>query len=310
MKRLFSFLLIPLIFCGCAKKNETRRFFALDTQITVTAPKDACEKTYELCRKYEKIFSRTDPESELYLINSGAKKTAGEDIRALLSLCEKMYNITGGAFDCTLGALSDLWNIKERTVPPTKEEIASALNKTGFDKISLSPLSLGGTQLDFGACAKGYIADKAADALYKSGVKKAILDLGGNVYVLGTARVGVRDPQSPDKLFCRFTLKDKSAVTSGSYQRFFEYGGVRYHHILDPKTGECAQSGGSVSSVTVISPSSAAADCLSTAIFVTGEKGLELCRAFPDTDALIITNKRTVLTTDGFKKKYSLEILD
>ncbi len=307
MKKLAFFLILPLVLCGCSKKSETRRFFALDTQISITAEKSLCDRAADMCKKYEKIFSRTDPGSELYRINYLGETNLSADIKAVLKFSSEIYTLSSGAFDCSVGALSDLWNVKERTVPPTEGEICAARARCGFDKVSLSPFSAGGTVLDFGACAKGYIADCIAAQFRASGAKKAVIDLGGNVYSIGRCTVGIRNPKAPDELFGRFTLTDKSAVTSGAYQRFFEYDNVRYHHILDPTTGHCANSG--LCSVTVISPSSLTADCLSTAIFVMGESGISLCEAFSDTDALLITDDGRTVTTDGFYEKYAFEAL-
>lgn len=308
VKRLAFFLILPLVLCGCSKKIGTRRFFALDTQISITAEKALCDSAADMCKKYEKIFSRTDPDSELYRINNFGETNLSADIKAVLEFSSEMYALSSGAFDCSIGALSDLWNVKERTVPPTEGEIQAARARCGFDKVSLSPFSAGGTVLDFGACAKGYIADRIAENFRTGGAKKAVIDLGGNVYSIGSCIVGIRNPNAPDELCGRFTLTDKSAVTSGAYQRFFEYDNVRYHHILNPATGHCASSG--LCSVTVISPSSLTADCLSTAIFVMGEGGISLCEAFPDTDALLITNDGRFVTTDGFYEKYAFETID
>ena len=157
-----------------------------------------------------------------------------------------------------------------------------------------------------GAVAKGYIADKLAEYFKEKGVDNVIIDLGGNVEVLGEYTVGIRNPSSPDEVFATIKLKDKSAVTSGAYQRYFEYEGKRYHHIIDPRTGYSSRSG--IASVTVISPSSMHADALSTAIFILGEEAISLCSEFPDTDALIITDDADIITTDNFEEKYNLSI--
>ena len=156
-----------------------------------------------------------------------------------------------------------------------------------------------------GAVAKGYIADRLIGHFKKNNVTDVIVDLGGNVALLGEHTVGIRNPFSSDEVFAVIKLKDKSAVTSGAYQRYFIHNQKRYHHIIDPRTGKCADSG--IASVTVVSPSSMWADALSTSIFILGEDALSLCKEFPDTDALIINENGTVITTDGFEEKYDLE---
>ena len=124
--------------------------------------------------------------------------------------------------------------------------------------------------------------------------------------LIGEYTVGIRDPFNPEEILATISLKDKSAVTSGSYQRYFEYDKKRYHHIIDPRTGYPSDSG--IASVTVISPSSMEADALSTAIFIMGKDSISLCRKFPDTDAFIIMEDGSTYQTENFAKKYSLNL--
>lgn len=317
MKKFFLPLLIAIIFLTgvfllrAGEKPETVHTYAFDTVINITAPKKASALSNEalaLCRRYEDIFSRTAEQSELYRLNAGESTVLSEDMYKILDFSLSFSALTDGAFDISVAPLTKLWNIKERTAPPARSEIENVLPHIGYEGITLSPLSLGGRQLDLGAVAKGYIADVVTDFFKENGAEDVIIDLGGNVALIGEFCVGIRDPFNPDALFAKITLKDRSAVTSGAYQRYFEYDGKRYHHILDPRTGECADAG--LSSVTVISPSSMHADALSTAIYILGKDGLSLCSHFPDTDALLITQDGDVITTDGFEEKYRLELIN
>lgn len=307
-KVILSLILILSLFCGCSHERKTLRTFSLDTEISITVDKKDEKKAANalaLCRKYEKKFSRTDKESELYKLNNSASSPKGE----LLSLIEKSVSFSkasDGAFDITVAPLCDLWDIKSRTVPPTQKEIDEALKNVGYEKLTLSPFDSGGRTIDLGAVAKGYIADRLGEYLREKNVQDAIIDLGGNILLIGEFTVGVRNPFKPDELFAKITLKDKSAVTSGAYQRYFEYEGKRYHHIIDPRSGQSAQSG--LASVTVISSSSETADALSTAIYVLGEEGISLCEKYENTDAFLITDDGEVVTTDGFSEKYKLEL--
>ncbi len=262
----------------------------------------------DLCQRYEEVFSRTSEQSELYAINAGKTTVLSDDMHKVLDFSLSFSALTDGAFDISVAPLTSLWNIKERTLPPTKEEIERVLPLIGYEEITLFPFSLGTRQLDLGAVAKGYIADKLTEFFKKNNAEDVIIDLGGNVALIGEFSVGIRSPFNPEEVFAKITLKDKSAVTSGAYQRYFDYDGKRYHHILDPRTGECASS--PLASVTVISPSSMHADALSTAIYILGEEGLSLFSNFPDTDALLITQDGEVITTDGFKEKYNLKIVE
>lgn len=312
MKKGF-FLLIALVmmltFSSCADDNQiTRQSFAFDTVVNITADEESSPlitQAFELCKKYENIFSRTNHESELYLINEGRANTPSEDIVRVMEFSRKMSLITDGAFDISIAPLVDLWNVNNKTAPPSDGEIEDARKRVGYEKISLSPFNLQGASLDMGAVAKGYIADRLIEHFRENNVDDVIVDLGGNVALLGSHSVGIRNPFSPDEVFARIHLKDKSAVTSGAYQRYFEYGGKRYHHIIDPRSGKCAESG--VASVTVVSPCSMYADALSTAIYILGADAISLCNEFPDTDAMIITDKNSVVTTEGFEEKYQLE---
>ena len=309
MKKIIcATLIISLIFCSCAKRRETVQGFAMDTVINITVnskDKPFAEKALSICREQEKIFSRTNDESELSKVNNG-EMPRGE-LKKVIDFAFSVSEKSGGAFDATVKPLSDLWNFKERTVPPTEDEISDALKNVGYKKVNIENFDLGGTSLDLGAIAKGYTADKICEYFKEQGVNNAIIDLGGNVYVLGEFTVGIRNPFEPEKAFAKINLKDKSAVTSGTYQRYFEYDGKKYHHIMDAKTGYPARSG--IASVTVISPSSMVADALSTAIFVMGEKGISLCGSFADTDCFIIMEDGSTKATVGFENKYNLKLI-
>lgn len=308
-KTLFILLISTLLLCSCAEKRITKQSFSFDTVINITADESDEEKISKAltkCQKFEKIFSRTNPESKLFKLNSGTAELENEHLSRVINFGLEMSRLTNGAFDITVAPLSDLWNVKERTAPPEKAEIENAIESVGYQKISHSPFNLNNTEIDLGALAKGYIADKLREEFINSGCKNVIIDLGGNISLIGEYTVGIRNPNSPDKIFATITLKDKSAVTSGSYQRYFEYNGNRYHHIIDPHTGYPTST--SIASVTVISPVSMQADALSTAIFVMGRSGLELLKSFSDTDALIIFENGDILTSDGFEEKYNLKL--
>ena len=303
-------LLISVLLSSCKKEPVTRQGFFFDTVVNITVNDghaDKIDQAFSLCDDLENVFSRTKQNSELYNLNQKKECNPSSHLKKVLEFSSEMSVLSDGAFDITVAPLTDLWNVKERTTPPSEEDIHEALSQVGYEKLSLSPLNLHDTTLDLGAIAKGYAADVICQNFRESGVESAIIDLGGNVALIGEFTVGIRDPFNPDNLYARITVKDKSAVTSGAYQRYFEHEGKRYHHITDPRTGYCAESG--LSSVTVISPSSMQADALSTAIFVLGKSAVSLCDNFPDTDAFLITENGEIITTEGFNEKYSPVIL-
>ena len=306
-------LIIALsLFTSCGEETLVKKQgFFFDTVVNISLEEDNADKAedvFTLCSDIEGIFSRTKKDSELWKLNNGKLDSLSPEMKEVLEFSLSVSKASDGAFDITVSPLIDLWNVKERTSPPTDDEIEEALTQVGYKNISLSPFKTNGCEIDLGAIAKGYAADKITEQLKNKGVENAIVDLGGNVALIGEYTVGITDPFTPDQLYAKIKVKDKSAVTSGAYQRYFEYNGKRYHHIIDPRTGECADSG--LASVTVISESSMQADALSTAIFVLGKEGISLCKEFPDTDALLITNDGEIITTDGFEKKYSLELIN
>ncbi|MEE0866919.1 MAG: FAD:protein FMN transferase [Clostridia bacterium] len=307
MKKLICLFLSAVLLCSCGSSRESVQGFALDTVITITADKKhntIARKALLMCSDYEKIFSKTKEEGELSKLNDGKLVPEGE-LLEVLDFALDIASLSGGAFDPTVKPLTDLWDIKSRSVPPSEEEIKLALKSVGYKSVSMYPFNAMGRQFDLGGIAKGYIADKMCEYMKSEGAEDFIIDLGGNVIVNGKYTVGIRNPFSPDEIYAAFELENKSAVTSGAYQRYFEYNGVRYHHIIDPRTGKCAES--KVASVTVISPSSMQADALSTALFVLGEEGLSLLEEFSDTDWFIVKEDGTAIYSKDFCHKYKVQ---
>ena len=228
--------------------------------------------------------------------------------------------LTNGAFDITVGPIVKLWNIgfPEARIP-SSSEIEDALPLVGFDKVTLNPDDLSvyltepGMRLDLGGIGKGYAADEIAKLLQEQGVEHAIIDLGGNVYTLGTKpgnqlwTVGVQDPFNPrGKVIGRLKTANKSIVTSGIYERYIEdESGHKYHHILNPKTGYPYEN--QIAGVSIISDYSTDGDALSTAVFAMGvEEGLAFVETLDGIDAIFITLDSKVYITDGLKGNFTL----
>ena len=189
--------------------------------------------------------------------------------------------LSGGAFDPTVAPVMDAWDFTgDAPRVPSDEELSALLAHVGLEKLSVDGNTIAlsdGAQLDLGGIAKGYAGDAVRTVLAEFGVTSAVIDLGGDVGLLGAKpdgsdwRVAVKDPADPSKFLGVLTAADTFVVTSGIYERGFEENGVRYHHIIDPKTGKPAESG--LVSVTVMCGDGAWADALSTACFVLGEAG-------------------------------------
>jgi thiamine biosynthesis lipoprotein len=268
-------------------------------------------------------------ETALDRINQNAGIGPVEAPAELLDLLERARyyaELSGGAFDPTVGPLVRLWGIggaNPRVPAPT--EIEEALDLVDWRDLLIDReagtafLRRRGQALDLGAIAKGYAADRAATILEegrssqpswfrlpwsgRSG-KRAIIDLGGNILALGERRegpwrIGIQDPLEERGLYLGvLEIKDKSVVTSGIYERYFEEGGRRYHHILSTADGYPVRNG--LLSVTIIADRSTDADALSTAVFALGpERGLALVEALPDTEAILVHEDRAVILSSG-----------
>ena len=319
MKKLSIFLsvvFLALCFSSC-KKNEDNKLTAteirMDTVVTLTIPvgsEDVLDGAFDVCRKYEKLFSRTIESSDVSRINTAEGKVTKVSLETaeLISLALEISAESNGAFDITVLPLVELWNINEATTPPKAEDISSTLKHVGYNNLSLNKESVSlaqNTKIDLGGIAKGYIADKVRDYLLSERITEAIINLGGNVTVIGdndgkNYSVGIQKPFSlHGESAAILKLENKTAVTSGIYERYFKVDNTIYHHIIDPKIGYPVQN--NVASVTVIADSSALADSLSTACLVLGiEQGMKLAKSKGAEIVLIDTNGK-ITVSNGLK---------
>ncbi len=242
------------------------------------------------------------------------------DIMEVLETAKKYSAISGGAFDVTVGPLVKAWGIStEHFRIPEKKEIDKLLSLVNYNDIYIDSnngtvrLAREGQAVDLGAIAKGYAADQAIKIYKRWGIKSAYINLGGNVAVLGKKpdgtlwRIGIQNPRAVNgEIIGMVKVYDKSVVTSGDYERFSEKDNVRYHHILNPRTGYPSSSG--LIGATILADSSMAADALSTAVFVLGlEKGTELVESMEGVEAVFITEDKKIYTTSGLKDEFIFE---
>ena len=305
--------------------------FKLNTVVTVTVydsqDQEILDGALALCDEYERIFSRTLPESELYRLNEGQLQEDGgnyslSDPLAELTAAGLYYGeLSDGAFDISIAPVSSLWDFTsgEGSVPDSGA-IAAALELVNYRDVTLEGNALHfakeGMQLDLGAVAKGYIADRIKDYLLEQGVESAIIDLGGNILCVGSRpggdpfRIGLQRPfASHSETVATVEITDKSVVSSGIYERYFEEDGVLYHHILNPETGYPYDNG--LVSVTIISDESVDGDGLSTSCFALGlEKGMELINSLPDVQAVFITEDGELHFSEGFEEELTVEMVN
>lgn len=294
-----------------ASSNEVKReFFAMNTFVSAKvkgfAAKDAAGGISTLVRELDsKQLSRYTSGSEISRINSEAEAVLSDEMRDYITELLEVGKMSGGKFDIALGAVSDLWSFNDSPRVPSTDELTEALSRSGSDKLSLSGNTLtraDGCIIDLGSAGKGIALDKVKSYLSDKKISSAVVSVGGSVllYGKGSFNVGVRDPWGEaGRSVMTVKLGAGCVSTSGSYERCFEQGGKRYHHILDPDTGLPVENG--LVSVTVISDSGLLSDALSTACFVLGAEGGAKLAAKYGCEAIFITEDKKVICTDGIK---------
>ncbi|MDO4288041.1 MAG: FAD:protein FMN transferase [Eubacterium sp.] len=302
---------------GCSRgETVTRTDFALDTVVTITLydqeDSTALNEAFEELRRLDGMLSAYDEGSEISAVNRAAGQTPVAVSAETLAVVQQGLAYgekTGGAFDITIGPLADLWNIGENTTVPEAPAIEAARALVDYRQVTVDAenstiyLKTPGMKLNLGAVAKGYIGQKLKDFLVERGVQHGIINLGGNVVLIGDKtdgqpfNVGVEDPDDTQSTVGVLGLSDCAAVTSGDYQRYFiGEDGRRYHHILDPRTGYPAASG--LRQVTIVAQDSTEADILSTACFILGlEEGQRLLESTSASEAVFVTTEHEIYDT-------------
>lgn len=323
-----SFICLILILAGCTKNDtpSSHSEFVMDTLCTITlyeTDEPRMSRAFEILKEVEAAMSNTIETSEISRINSAAGKAAVvvsaptlHVIRTALEYSEK----SGGRFDISIGPLVDVWRINsEHPSVPSDDKIREALSKISWTDVEIDEtassvfLKRKGMKLDPGGIAKGYAADAIADYFTQEGVKRALINLGGNVFVYGAKKdssawnIGIQDPTTSQEraIATVKTPENTAVVTSGIYQRYFEQDGKVYHHILSPGDGRPVDN--ELVSVTVICESSMEADALSTTMFTLGlEEGLAYINAAQDTEAIFIKQDGSVYLSEGLKEVFEL----
>lgn len=338
MKRIAAlFLALGMVLAaGCAQKDqdgpEQREVFAMDTAMVLTiygedavrAANAAEEEIYRL----DSLLSRTNEASKVSLLNNAGGKMVpvGVALCDLIQTAATYTELTGGAFDITIAPVVSAWGFTtDHYQVPEQEELEELLTHVGMEHVQLSGKSGAsagyenasldpGTQIDMGGIAKGYASDRLSVIFQEHQIPQALISLGGNVLAWGSKpdgsawRVGIQDPNAPsdpNAYVGILQLTDAFAVTSGSYERFFEQDGVTYHHIIDPSTGYPAQNG--LVSVTVVADAAQGngtmCDALSTALFVMGrEEALDFWRSGAcDFEMILVDENGLVTVTAGLE---------
>lgn len=300
--------------------------YQIGTYITLSiyadqqVPDEAFDDFFELINYYENMVSKNIPTSEVSQINQNAgvqPVVVSSELMEMVKIGLGYASDSNGLFDVSIGSLVDLWGIgTENAKVPNEAELKESMATVDYKNIVIDEASKTvylkdpGMIMDLGALAKGYIADRVKELIIEKGFDAAIVNLGGNVLTVGTKpnadfwRIGVRDPRSDTVTEMGIlNLEDNSIVSSGVYERFFLEGEMRYHHIINPKTGYPEQN--DMMSVSIVSKNSVDGDALSTTAFLMGlEEGLKYVESLEGIDAVVVMSDLSVYITSGLSEKF------
>lgn len=328
-KMIFCIITAGLLcFTACGKQadffqneSQSKSFFAMDTYMTMTAygenAETALNQAEERVIELEKMWSVTDENSEIYAINhsGGGDVHVSPETAELLDFSLDISKVTDGALDCTMYPVLTEWGFTTGNYKiPTDEKISELLENTGYEKVKLDGNSVSipeDMQIDLGAVGKGYTGDLIVDILQENDIDSALLDLGGNIQMIGTKpdgtdwKLGLRSPFDEGS-FATLEVSDCAVITSGGYERYFVgEDGETYWHILDPETGKPAHSG--LVSVTIVGKEGRLCDALSTSLFVMGlDDATELWKQRDDFEMVLVTENGEIYVTEGVENNFQL----
>ena len=274
----------------------------------------ALDAVMEEMHRIDRAMSPFKPESELSRINREAAKAPvpiSKEMFELVARSVEFSKLSEGAFDITFASVGWLFDYRNG-IKPTAEKITAALPGIDYRHIRLDrrqrtiQFARDGVRIDLGGIAKGYAVDNCVALLKARGVKEALVIAGGDSRVLGDKRgrpwmIGIRDPRGKDTMVAMIPVVDAAISTSGDYERYFEADGVRYHHILDPRTG-ISPTG--MRSVTIVGPDATTTEGISKSVFIMGpERGIRFVESLPGIDAVIIDGDGNMRYSAGLRRE-------
>jgi len=315
---ILLFFIPPLLSAQDARLfRQSRILMGTSVEISVSQvgrdkADEAMEAAFQEVDRINRLMSHYRPDSEVSQISRHA---GGREVRVspeTLEVIERaLYfsRLSGGTLDITIGPVFRLWNFREGKIPDG-EKLRENLKKVDYRRIQVNPsrstvyLQDPGMELDLGAIAKGYAADRAGEVLKKSGVENFLMNAGGDLRVRGRKEkgtpwtIGIQHPRLPSEFIAKVQSENAGIATSGDYEKYFIKDGERYHHILVPSTG---LPGRECQSVTILAPTAMDADALATTAFVLGpKKGFALIKEMPNVHALIVDRRGSVLVSPGW----------
>lgn len=322
MKKLILLsLFTTILFISCADKKSETYFESMNTFMKVQAYGEKAEEANAAAQKYigelEGFISVTKPESDIYKLNHTTQFPVEINAQTLelIKIALNMSEISDGAFNPCLYPVSSTWGFtKKQYRIPTQEEINEKLKLTDWKKVRIEDSNVfmeNGMQFDLGGIGKGFAGDEAAKKMKSFGIKSALLDLGGNIQLIGSKpdgkdwSVGIRNPIE-DGVVGTLNVSDVAVITSAGYERFFEGpDGHKYIHIFDGTTGCPVEN--EMLSTTAIAASGTYCDGLSTTLYVLGvERSIELWRKQKDFDFILITKDKDIYISKNIAKKFTL----
>lgn len=344
-KKILVFLSFLTIFITACSNNDAentgedsrqlveepyeRQEFLLGTLVNIKVydedSEEALDNAIDRIEELDGVFSMTNQNSEIYAINEASGKEPVEVSDEVYHVVESAVNYakeSDGRMDPTIGALTSLWGIgTEDAAVPSQEEVDEVLPLVDYEQVELNEenqsvyLTEEGMKLDLGAIAKGYITDAATEVLVEEGVTTAIVDLGGDIYLLGSStrgenddwRIGVQNPfDDRGEIVGLLPVTDEAVVTSGIYERFItDDEGNEYHHILDPETGFPFEN--EIAGLSVTAANAMDGDALSTVLFSMGlEEGLKFAATLEDVTAVFITRDNEIYISEGDEANFEL----
>ncbi len=327
MKKLLSFLFIVVSFSSFAQAEYKKKVSLLGSpfEITVVA-KDSIQGNFFIdlaiaeVKRIENQISDWIPTTPISMVNKNAGIQAvkvDSEVFELVARAIKISEITDGAFDISYASMDKIWKFDgSMKTMPTEEAIKKSVAKIGFKNIILNQqdqsifLKLEGMKLGLGGIGQGYIADKVKDKLLANGCLSGIVNVSGDINAWGKQSnqkswtVGIVNPMNKNKVFATFPLENSSVETSGNYEKYVIFNGIRYSHIIDPRTGYPATG---IVSVSVFAKQTEIADALATGIFVLGvEVGLDLVNQLKGIECIIVDDKGKIHSSKGIDiKKYN-----
>lgn len=322
MRHILYLPLLFLVFSGHAAEKYTRTLKLMGCQfdITVVAQNELEANRYieiganEVTR-IEKLISEWDSTTQISAVNKNAgikPVKVDKEVFDLIVRSIKISDLTDGAFDISWAGMNHIWRFDGSMKRlPTKEEVAAAVSTVGYKNIVLNAkdttvyLKLKGMRLGFGGIGKGYSADKAATLLKSMGVSGGIIDASGDITAWGNQpdgkpwMIGITNPFNKEKIFSWFPFDGHSIGTSGNYENFVMFDGIRYTHIIDPRTGWPVHG---VASVTLFGPNAELSTALTKAIFVMGiDIGLNLIKQLKTIEFVVVDENGKIYVSDHIK---------